>query len=81
MARYTYHSRVQHISIATGQTKGPDGKMQSEFKHVSLIPGADPVELPADNDVVKGMIDSKLLEEVDETATKPATKSTKKGDN
>lgn len=81
MARYTYQGPVQHISIAVGQTKGPDGQMQSEFRDVALIPGADPVDLPADNTVVKGMIDSKLLQEVDEIATKPAAKSTKKGGN
>lgn len=81
MARYTYHGPVQHISIAVGQKKGPDGQMQSEFKDVSLIPGADPVELPADNPVVLGMIDAELLKAVDDTAAKPVRKSTKKGDN
>ncbi len=78
MARYTYHGPVQHISIAVGQKKGPDGELQSEFKDVALIPGADPVELPADNDVVLGMIDTKLLQEASDTAS---VKSTKKGGN
>ncbi|WP_299773152.1 hypothetical protein [uncultured Tateyamaria sp.] len=78
MARYTYHGPVQHISIAVGQKKGPDGELQSEFKDVALIPGADPVELPADNDVVLGMIDAKLLQEASDTAS---VKSTKKGGN
>lgn len=82
MARYTYHGPVQHISIAVGQKKGPEGELQSEFTDVALIPGADPVELPSDNDVVKGMIDSKLLVEVENTpAAKPSTKTAKKGAN
>ncbi len=82
MARYTYHGPVQHISIAVGQKKGPDGEMQSEFKDVALIPGAEPLELPADNDVVKGMVDrQQLLEVDDDAAAKPTAKSTKKGGN
>ncbi|WP_170433042.1 hypothetical protein [Ruegeria arenilitoris] len=79
MARYIYHGPVQHISIAVGQKKGPDGELQSEFKDVALIPGADPLELPADNDVVKGMIDRRQLLEVDDAAAKSTTKSAKKG--
>lgn len=80
MASYTYHGPVQHISIATGQTKGSDGVTRSEFEDVALIPGADPVELPADNVIVRGMVDAKQLVEVADTAsTKSATtKSTKK---
>ncbi|KIC38157.1 hypothetical protein RA27_20550 [Ruegeria sp. ANG-R] len=80
MARYSYHGPVQHISIAVGQIKGPEGEMQSEFKDVALIPDAEPVELPSDSPVVVGMLDAKLLQEVDDPApAKPATRSAKKG--
>lgn len=80
MARYIYRGPVQHISIATGRSKGPDGAMRSTFKDVDLIPGAEPVELPADNRVVLGMIDAGQLTEADD-ATGKSTRTSKKGDN
>lgn len=80
MARYSYDGPVQHISIADGQTKGPDGQMQSSFRDVALIPGADPIDLPADNETVLAMVDAGQLVPADDT-TAPKATTKKKGAN
>ena len=72
MDKYIYHGPTQHLSLKTG-VKKQDGEDVAVYEDFSFIDGK-PVSPPAENELVKTMIDTQMLMPVEDT-TKPARKA------